>query len=316
MPIQFNNSLEERNRFTCGMQMSHGGGRMDFSISSRNSDVRRYEIRDLDGKTVGTFRVRKKSRNVKKKNLGYDYRELSDKIMKASTPYSAGQAAASARIKIASLSKKLYTGDYDDQEIKNAIVHAKRMERAAKKRLKNMQEEEIKQQIQKKIEREEKNREKLAEKPKKKKVKKEGRELSESEIRSLIRQIQESLRTMKSGSEKAEEPKDLPPSKRPPHGQSKKGGESTGSKIELERKRKKHRLEEIQDVMRADMEYLRNKLTKMERERISCSSGVNGSGNGISAEGGVSLELGGVSMPVPGTSVPVSSEGGSVDVSV
>lgn len=289
---------------------------MDFSISSRNSDVKIYEIKDFDGKTVGSFTVRKKSRKVKKKNLGYDYRELSNKVMKASTPYSAGQAAASARIKISSLAKKLYTGVYDDQEIKNAIVHAKRMERAAKKRLKNMQEEEIKRQIQKKIEREERIREKQAESPKKKQVKKDGRELSETEIRSLLREIQQSLKSVEASNKKMEEPKELPMSKKPSKGQSGKEKESTDNKLDLERKRKKHRLEELQDVMRADLEYLRNKLSKMERERVSCGSAVSASESGIDLTGGVSLELGGVDIAVPETSVPAASEGGSVDVTI
>lgn len=287
---------------------------MNLSIGT-NYYIKRYEIKDQEGKTVGSFSVRQKLRNAKKKSPGYDYRELSNKIMKACTPYSAGQAAASARIKIASLAKKLYTGEYDDQEIKNAIIHAKRMERAAKKRLKNMQDEEMERQIQKKKERDEKTREKLAEKSKKKKVKKDGRELSESEIRTLIRKIQESLRQLQSNTEKVEEPRELSPSKTP-NNHSKKSGESSANKVEMERKRKKHRLEEIQDVMKADMEYLRNKLTKMERDRVSSSPGVDFSESSASFDGGVSLELGGVSMSVPETSVPAPSEGGSVDVSV
>lgn len=285
---------------------------MDFSISNRNSDVKRYEIRDMDGKTVGSFTVRRKSRKEKKKkNIGYDYRELSNKIMKANTPYSAGQAAATASIKIATLAKKLYTGDYDDQEIKNAIIHAKRMERAAKKRLKNMQDEEIKRQIQKKIEREEKLREKQTESPKKKQAKREERKLNENEIRARIKEIQESLKSVKNNSEDI---KSGPVSPKVP---SPKNGDSISGRIELERKRKKHRLEELQDVMRADMDYLRNKLAKMEREqRESCNSVHADLGSNISADGGVSLELGGLNIPVSEISVPASAEGGSIDVSL
>lgn len=292
---------------------------MDFGIGVRNSDVKRYEIKDLDGKTVGSFTIRKKQNNVKKKKSGYDYRELSNRVLMAKTPYSAGQAATVARTKIAALRRKLYTGVYDDKELKSEIAHAQKMERAAKKRLKNLQNEELEQQIQRRIEKErEINSSKAkAKKSSKKAVSKEKRErrekeLSEKEIRELMGKIDKTLNSVES--EKA--------------GPGKKSRESEGAALELERKRKKHRLEEMQDIMKADMEYLRSKLDKLEREKIQaeaesnsgnncesgmeCAIGMEGSGD----MGGVLLEIGGVDMTVPASQAPASGEGICVDVSL
>ena len=47
-----------------------------------------------------------------------------------------------ARVKIASLRRKLGSEDYDDTELAHAIIHAERILRVAKKRKRHLEEEE------------------------------------------------------------------------------------------------------------------------------------------------------------------------------
>ena len=73
---------------------------------------------------------------------------------------------------------------------------------------------------------------------------------------------------------------------------------------DLELLKKKHRAEELRDIMEADMKYLKamfEKLAKEKQENSSHSSGV-------------SLELNGMDIPVEPMEVPVPVEGGSVDL--
>jgi predicted Zn-dependent protease len=60
----------------------------------------------------------------------------------AKTTVNAKKAASLARKQIAQLKRKQSTGEYDDEELKNAIEHAEKMERIAKKKEKHLKEEE------------------------------------------------------------------------------------------------------------------------------------------------------------------------------
>ena len=75
---------------------------------------------------------------------------------------------------------------------------------------------------------------------------------------------------------------------------------------ELERLKKKHRSEELRELMEADMKYLRDLFGKLAREKQENSGG----------SGSVSLQLGGTEMPVPVPVEAAAPEGGSVDVTV
>ena len=82
----------------------------------------------------------------------------------------------------------------------------------------------------------------------------------------------------------------------------------------MERLKKKHRADEMREVMEADMKYLKALMFRLEKEKQEGSSS------------GVSLQLSGVDMPVQSVSVDmpieattdqlVVAEGGSIDISV
>ena len=101
-----------------------------------------------------------------------------------------------------------------------------------------------------------------------------------------------------------------------------------GSKVQmdpqdLEELKKKHRAEELRDIMKADMEYLKALLNKLAREKESAGSSSSGSSDNSSDSSGginisgVSLEIGGVEVPVEASvQAPVEFAGASVDVTV
>ena len=85
---------------------------------------------------------------------------------------------------------------------------------------------------------------------------------------------------------------------------------------QLENLKRRHRAQEMREIMEADLKYLKalfDRLTKEKQESMSASS----SDNSYDSQSGVSLEIGGVDMPVEtAEAAPVSAEGASVDVTV
>ena len=79
---------------------------------------------------------------------------------------------------------------------------------------------------------------------------------------------------------------------------------------DLDKLKKKHRSDELREIMEADMKYLKAMINKLERERqeISTESFTNPS---------VTLEISGIEMPVTATQAPpVTPEGEVIDVSL
>ena len=75
---------------------------------------------------------------------------------------------------------------------------------------------------------------------------------------------------------------------------------------DLERMKKRHRSDELREIMEADMKYLKAMINKLERERAEASSGNSN---------GVTLEISGVQMPVQAAAAPpVTPEGINVDL--
>ncbi len=110
-----------------------------------NTKNRVIQIKNLDGSVAGTISV-SKSAPKKKKRLNYNFKSISSQILLSKTSNSAGKAVTKARGTIAMLLRKVRSGDYDDQDLEHAIIHARKMERIAKKRMRHLkQEEEIEQ---------------------------------------------------------------------------------------------------------------------------------------------------------------------------
>ena len=120
------------------------GTREDGGIGMRiGGDRQTIQLKRADGTVVASVSrsVSKKS-SKKKKRLQYNFKEISRQIMAAKTSVGAGSIAARARRKTAILLRKRKNEEYDEQEVEQAIIHARKMERIAKKRKKHLEEEE------------------------------------------------------------------------------------------------------------------------------------------------------------------------------
>lgn len=101
------------------------------------------------GQTLGyadslkTARTKEKETSLQMKKLRYSFKSLSSQILRSKTSSSARQAAGKARREVIRLKRQRQSGEYDEEELQAAITHAQAMERAAKKKMRHLQEEEL-----------------------------------------------------------------------------------------------------------------------------------------------------------------------------
>lgn len=276
-------------------------------VRGSNTKNRVIQIKNLDGSVAGTISV-SKSAPKKKKRLNYNFKSISSQILLSKTSNSAGKAVTKARGTIAMLLRKVRSGDYDDQDLEHAIIHARKMERIAKKRMRHLKQEEEIEQKGKSAEFEDEVLEGLEESSEDEAV----LELSEEELQRLMEEyeelMQESMEEMmqESMQELLEEAS-----------LEELSEEFCGAVYEmepedLEQLKKKHRSDEMREIMDADMKYLRAVFQKLEKERQALSSGIKNFAAEIPS--GVSLEISGLEMPVEVQPVPVETAGASIDV--
>ncbi len=268
-------------------------------------------LRDRDGSVVGT-RTYRKSGSGKKKSLRYSFKRISAQILASKTPGVARRVVTKARHEVVNLLRKK-NGGYDEDELRHAILHAERMVRVAKKRMRHLQEE---QDAKKKggvceAEMAEKAEENSS--PEERLLEDLGGEeiISQEEMKRLMQEFEEIMREL-------EESSGLDLEELMPVASEEMDPE------DLELLKKKHRAQEMRDIMEADMKYLKAMFNKLERERqenldsIKCGD-FGGSGQSNGPSNGVSLELGGVvaaQNAQPLTQITVMTEGGSIDISL
>lgn len=90
-----------------------------------------------------TQRTKAKDVSGKLKKLKYHYKDISSKIMRSKTSAMARQVVSQAKREVLRLKREKQSGKYDSEEIDAAIVHAKAMERIARKKVKHLEEEEL-----------------------------------------------------------------------------------------------------------------------------------------------------------------------------
>lgn len=95
------------------------------------------------GDSIRASRNKAKTTSDQLKKLKYNFKDISSQIRKSKTSVNAKQVASKARREVAQLKMKLQTGKYDKEELEAAIVHAKAMERAANKKARHLEEEEL-----------------------------------------------------------------------------------------------------------------------------------------------------------------------------
>lgn len=267
-----------------------------------NSNIKRITYRNADGTVAGTLTAsRSKSSKKKSKKVEYNFNEVAARILNAKTSGNARSAVIMARNRTAMLRRKLKSGEYDSEELENAILHAQQMERVAKKRQKHLQQEERAERANGTDPLMEKWEEEFEEEWALPEELEEAFEPDSEEMEQLMQELQELLEeTMKSleNGELSEETG---------------GVEELSEELldwedmepqDLELRKKKHRAEELRDIVEADMKYLKALFDRLEKGRSSAASG------------NVSLQLGGVETPVMVTEAPVMTEGGEIDISV
>ncbi len=290
---------------------------MVIGRTSSNIDRKRIVLKNRDGSYAGSISV-SKSKQKKKKRLNYNFKRISTLILQTKTSGSARQVVSKAHTQLALLLRKNTAStdsEYDATELRHAIIHARKMERIARKRMKHLQQEEHIRQNQKTYlpEFEEEIQDAAMEESDEEEA---VMEMSEEELQQLMEELQETM-------QEAEE-------------------EWTDSEIkyelteialehmdagDLEKLKKKHRSQELREILEADMKYLKAMFEKMERERQNAASGSTGRSDNAAGTSSsqsaaaapvqsVSLQIGGAEMPVDIAEAPVTAEGANFDAVV
>ncbi len=271
---------------------------------TKDPNVTRIELKNKDGSSAGTLTIRRATVKKKPKRLQYNFKRLSNQIMQSKSSMNAKQLTTKTKFQIVDLRLKLASGDYDYNEIHNAIKHAEKIARVAKKKMKHLQEEEFyrktggKSAAQEETELED-DSESLNS------IDTSG--MSQEEMERLMKQIQEEMEKIEEELEEAMHSEDF-------LGEFMQGFGDEMSPKDLESLKKKHRAEEMRDIMEADLEYLKSYFNKLSKEKEEGASGLFDSSESSGNITGVSLELGGVEIPVEAAEAPVPAEGGNVDV--
>lgn len=273
-----------------GTNYSNPGG-ISASYSNKSKAV----------KNLLRFSKPKNRYQTKKKRLNYNFKKLSTQIMIAKTSGNAGKAVRDARGMMVTLLLKQKNGNYDEKELKSAIEHVKDMMRIAKKRKRHMEEEEraarrgscFVEEEAKVSEEEEKEEEQQS-------------EINTEELEELARELKRLMQ------ESAEEMKKLA-------NEMVSASWEDMDRDDLDNLKRKHRADELRELIEADMKYLKALFDKLAREKQQNASGASPGSSGSSssdAAKGVSLQISGIDMPVETAEAPVPAEGASVDVSV
>lgn len=102
----------------------------------------KHRIEEQRRVSASLKKVSRKQKNKRKKKVSYDAREIPALLTRTTHSMGAGQVLVRANSKLQSLQMCLASGEYDLNELRAAINHAKRMVKCARKKLKNLQEEE------------------------------------------------------------------------------------------------------------------------------------------------------------------------------
>lgn len=287
---------------------------MSMRVGTSNSGVTRRVIKKPDGTTAGTITVTRINRNAhRKKRLNYNYKKISNQILMSNTSDSARRTAGKARRMVATLKRKLRSYEYDDKEIKNAIIHAEKMERIAKKRKKHIEEEERAEKTGAYAEKEE-----IEEKAESSESENEVREQETEESEERLRELEQELKKLMEESVEESTEDTMKESLRELADGIVGAAHTNMDKEDIERLKKKHRADELREIIEADMKYLKALFEQLAKEKQEAAGGSASMAaqTGAGDIAGVYLELDGTQMPVQLSEAPVQAEGACVDVSL
>ncbi len=275
-----------------------GIGETAVKVSTARKGTAARKAEGTAGRTVSIS----KPNNKKKKRLNYNYRELSNQLMRTRTSMGASQVLVRAFQRVGMLQRQYRSGDYNENEARRALIHAESIARVARKRVKHLKEEE---RLKKggpcdaELEEEEEFRPEDIDLQKQ-----ELPEMSSEEMGRLMEELEAAMRDLeKESMETMEEltvtvQEDMDPE-------------------DLKLLKKKHRSKELREIMEADLKYLKALFQELEKERREGSGGSSGVSPSNSDLSGVTLELAGMEMSTQTTAAAaVPTQGVSIDVSV
>lgn len=251
--------------------------------------------------TANAIRIQKSSANQKKKKLNYNYKKISRQITMTNTSTGARRIITKAREEVVSLLRKQMSGKYDETDLRHAIIHARKMERIARRKKKHLEEEEKAQATGKGLVEEGAS---SGEDEQLKKLEESMENLQDEELERMQELIEEYEKLM----QEMEETCGVDDIMKEYMGAS----EREMSPEDVDNLRKKHRADEMKDIVEADMKYLKAMFNKLERER---QAGIQQSFQQETSQA-VSLEIQGVDILVSaetGQSAAELVEGANVD---
>lgn len=280
-------------------------------------------MRDINGETLATlsYTIAAPRNYIKLKKLQYNFKQISAMIMNTKTSSAASQVVSKARQKVITLQRQKNSGQYDSEALDNAIKHAKSIERAAKKKMKHLRQEEAAgnnstvcvSELDEILKNEE---ETLKTVPEETIPEEEMLENSEEELERLMQELADAMREAEEEMPEEFSLNDIFEIPDPDM-----------SPEDLERLKKKHRFDEMREIMEADMKYLKAVFEKLAREQqantaksVSSNNGSQGTAMSVSsgtdtASSSAALETAGTDMPAQTADVSAAAVGGSqIDV--
>lgn len=122
--------------------------KMKRMINGTLKEDRGYSDSILDsiksyGESIKASRTASQKTNQSVKKLRYNFKKISSQLMRCKTSGSARLVAGKARREVVKLKQDLVSGLYNEDDVQIAINHAEAIERAAKKKVRHLQEEEM-----------------------------------------------------------------------------------------------------------------------------------------------------------------------------
>ncbi|MBR4719035.1 MAG: hypothetical protein IKP31_02205 [Lachnospiraceae bacterium] len=266
----------------------------------------------------------------------YNFKEVSNKIMRAKTSVSAGQALVAAKRKISEIKRKLASSDGDSDELQMALTHARKMEVVAERKKNNLQLEELVKNTQKRDELLKKMEDSSSMKAgeyeavkdeildrqlehidEQSEIMKEEAAKMQEEMSQKIEENEEEMMEQMSNfiDEMSDEESEML-RKMSEMVDAMEAVDPHMSKETLDKLKLKHRLSEQKALMKADMDYLKDVFKHLDGRSAAGMSGMNG---GVSLSSMTSVGMASVAFS---GAVSVSADTGgdapspSVDVSV
>jgi len=135
--------LREKRRMLSQTQsesmQSESGQKVFQGVSKQNSFTGMQSYTEA----LRTGREKTKKSSLAVKHVRYQAKSISSQIVRSKTSTSARQAVGKARREVIRLKRLRQNEAYDEEELQAAIVHAQSMERVAKKKLNHLQQEEL-----------------------------------------------------------------------------------------------------------------------------------------------------------------------------